>query len=30
MLHVHDGDPEELLDGVDADEEEAEQLKVAR
>jgi hypothetical protein len=29
MLHVHEGDPEELLEGVDADEEEAEQLKVA-
>ena len=30
MLHVHDGDPEELLDGVDADADEAQELKVAR
>jgi hypothetical protein len=30
MLHVHDGDPEELLEGVDADEEDAEELKVAQ
>ena len=30
MLHVHDGHPGELLDGVDADEEEAGQLKIAQ
>jgi hypothetical protein len=30
MLHVHDGDPEALLGGVDADEDEAEQLKIAQ
>jgi hypothetical protein len=30
MLHVHDGDPETLLEGVDADDEEAEQLRPAQ
>ncbi len=30
MLHVHDDDPEELLEGVDADEEETEPLKAVR
>ena len=30
MLRVHEGDPEELLEGVDADDEEAEPLKVAQ